>query len=83
MMKDVDIVRAWKDETYRDSLSPEQRMMLPEHPAGMIELIEEDLNAVNGGSILPPSVIVCVNTSYLNCSTLGIATCRVTATIAP
>ena len=33
-MKEIDIVRAWKDEEYRASLSEEERGLLPEHPAG-------------------------------------------------
>jgi mersacidin/lichenicidin family type 2 lantibiotic len=43
-----DIVRAWKDESYRHSLSEEQRQALPANPAG--ELSDEELNAVTGGS---------------------------------
>lgn len=37
-MTNLDIIRAWKDEEYRVSLSDEQRALLPEHPAGAIEL---------------------------------------------
>lgn len=33
-MSPEEIVRAWKDEDFRDLLSPEQRADLPEHPAG-------------------------------------------------
>jgi mersacidin/lichenicidin family type 2 lantibiotic len=33
-MSPEEIVRAWKDEDYRDLLSPEQRAALPDHPAG-------------------------------------------------
>lgn len=33
-MSPEEIVRAWKDEDYRDLLSPEQRAALPVHPAG-------------------------------------------------
>lgn len=32
------IVRAWKDEEYRTSLSLEEQAGLPSHPAGLIEL---------------------------------------------
>jgi mersacidin/lichenicidin family type 2 lantibiotic len=46
---DIDIVRAWKDEEYRNSLSEEQRSQLPENPAGMIELSDEDMGSVVGG----------------------------------
>jgi len=44
-----DIVRAWKDETYRQSLSEEQLSALPANPAGQLELTEADLPFVSGG----------------------------------
>ncbi len=43
------IVRAWKDETYRQSLSTEEQAMLPASPAGEIELTEAQLEAAFGG----------------------------------
>jgi len=43
-----DIVRSWKDESYRQSLSKEQLEMLPANPAGE-ELKDTDLEAVFGG----------------------------------
>jgi mersacidin/lichenicidin family type 2 lantibiotic len=46
-----DIVRAWKDETYRQSLSDEQFNALPAHPAG--ELGETELETVAGGGGAP------------------------------
>ena len=42
------VVRAWKDEAYRQSLSAEEQSMLPTNPAGEIELTETDLEAVSG-----------------------------------
>ena len=44
----IDVIRAWKDETYRDRLTAEQRAMLPENPAGAIELTEAELASVDG-----------------------------------
>ncbi len=49
-MSKLDIVRAWKDAEYRQSLGPEERALLPEHPAGSIELADEELHQVNGGA---------------------------------
>lgn len=43
------IVRAWKDEEYRRSLSDEQQAQLPEHPAGLLELTEQELEHIAGG----------------------------------
>ena len=47
-MSKLDVIRGWKDEDYRSSLSHEQRAMLPEHPAGVIELTDEELDAAGG-----------------------------------
>ncbi|HMD61401.1 MAG TPA: mersacidin/lichenicidin family type 2 lantibiotic [Opitutaceae bacterium] len=43
------IIRAWKDEDYRRSLSEAERALLPEHPAGLIELSGAEMDGVNGG----------------------------------
>jgi mersacidin/lichenicidin family type 2 lantibiotic len=46
----MDIIRAWKDEEYRLSLTEEQRALLPDNPAGhQIELSDADLESVAGG----------------------------------
>ena len=44
-----DITRAWKDETYRQTLSEEERTLLPANPAGEMELNEQDLVEAAGG----------------------------------
>jgi mersacidin/lichenicidin family type 2 lantibiotic len=43
------IIRAWKDEDYRASLSEAERALLPEHPAGLIELSDDELAKLAGG----------------------------------
>jgi mersacidin/lichenicidin family type 2 lantibiotic len=48
-MSKLDIVRAWKDEAYRLSLSEAQRASLPANPAGEIVLSEADLEQVAAG----------------------------------
>jgi mersacidin/lichenicidin family type 2 lantibiotic len=48
-MSSVDIVRAWKDAEYRQSLSEVERAQLPDHPAGLIELTDADLDGVAAG----------------------------------
>lgn len=50
----VDIVRAWKDEEYRNSLEDAQ---VPVNPVGEQEqeLTEEDLELINGGNMPPPT----------------------------
>ncbi|HEY7124232.1 MAG TPA: mersacidin/lichenicidin family type 2 lantibiotic [Ktedonobacterales bacterium] len=49
-MSAVDIVRAWKDAEYRESLGAEEQALLPEHPAGVIVLADEDLSQAAGGA---------------------------------
>lgn len=60
-ISDIDVVRAWKDEEYRSSLTEDQRAQLPENPAGMIDLTDEATNEVVGGLTLP------VATKLLRC----------------
>jgi len=40
------VVRAWKDEFYRRSLSDEERSQLPENPVGELELTDTELGSV-------------------------------------
>ena len=44
-----DLVRAWKDESYRQSLSDEQLNQLPENPAGAVDLTDAELESIYGG----------------------------------
>jgi mersacidin/lichenicidin family type 2 lantibiotic len=48
-MSNNDVVRAWKDPTYRKNLSPAVLAALPANPAGAIELDDEALGHVSGG----------------------------------
>jgi mersacidin/lichenicidin family type 2 lantibiotic len=57
----MDIVRAWTDEEYRLGLSEEQSALLPENPAGLMELSDDDLQNIVGGSLCGGTV-VCHNT---------------------
>ena len=56
-MSNQDIIRAWKDEDYRLSLSEAERALLPEHPAGLIELAGAEMDGVEGGAIGPFAAI--------------------------
>jgi len=49
-MTKKDIIRAWKDAEYRASLSEAERAMLPDHPAGLIELTDSEMAMVAGGA---------------------------------
>lgn len=62
-MSKTDIIRAWKDEDYRESLDEAQ---LAEHPAGIVELSEEELSEVQGG-VLPNVSLNRISTFCLAC----------------
>jgi mersacidin/lichenicidin family type 2 lantibiotic len=44
------IVSSWKSEDYRLSLSVDEQSLLPENPAGLIELSDQQLTGVDGGT---------------------------------
>ena len=47
-MSTTNIIRAWKDAEYRNSLSAEELAMVPANPVGEVELRDEDLASVVG-----------------------------------
>ncbi len=53
-MSKMNIIRAWKDEDYRLSLSEAERALLPEHPAGLIELSGAEMDGDGGGGFPGP-----------------------------
>ena len=44
-----EIVRAWRDEAFYNSLTPEQRAAVPPSPSMLSELSENELESVAGG----------------------------------
>ena len=70
-MSEYDIIRAWKDEDYLESLSEEQRSQLPENPAGIVEMSDEEMEVVAGGDVIIVSANTfdCVDSGFLpiNC----------------
>lgn len=44
----VNIIKAWKDADYRNSLSSAELALIPTNPSGLIELNDEDLMGVTG-----------------------------------
>ena len=49
-MSKIDIIRAWKDERYRMSLTEAERAQLPPNPAGSLELTDLEMATVSGGT---------------------------------
>ena len=66
-MNRLDIVRAWKDEEYRRSLTETQRAALPDNPAGMAELSAAEIESAAGGNVRFR------NTSPLVCHTIPLS----------
>lgn len=68
-MSNVDVIRAWKDEEYRLSLSETQLAMLPDNPAGLVELSNPFAGDL-GGVLFTEQVV----TQCLTCVTLCVPT---------
>jgi mersacidin/lichenicidin family type 2 lantibiotic len=49
-MTKLNVIRAWRDKEYRESLNQQELATLPAHPAGLIELPDEVLNSAAGGT---------------------------------
>jgi mersacidin/lichenicidin family type 2 lantibiotic len=47
-MSQENIIRAWKDESFRHGLGETERSLLPEHPAGLVVLNDQELKDVGG-----------------------------------
>ncbi|MCI0392496.1 MAG: mersacidin/lichenicidin family type 2 lantibiotic [Acidobacteria bacterium] len=62
-MKSDEIVRSWKEEAYWHGLSDNERGLLPDNPAGVIELTDAELIGIQGGSV----ITVC---SFMPCDSL-------------
>jgi len=65
-MKANQIVRAWKDEDYRSSLSQSERSLMPGNPVGQVELSESDLHHVTGGFFVATRPVVLCGTSVVD-----------------
>jgi mersacidin/lichenicidin family type 2 lantibiotic len=69
---DVSIIRYWKDERYRNSLTKEQVDKLPKNPAGEVALPDEEITRIakkGPGAERMPSWSVCysVRTDITGC----------------
>jgi mersacidin/lichenicidin family type 2 lantibiotic len=76
IMSKETIIRAWRDEEYLLSLSEELRALLPEHPAGLIELSDEELELVAGG--FGPTSVGCLGLGPTAIGCLGLGPTAIT-----
>jgi mersacidin/lichenicidin family type 2 lantibiotic len=68
-----EIIRAWKDEEYCENLTQEQRLQLPKHPAGLVELCDRDMEVIVGGAVN----IISQGNCQINSANSGICVDRV------
>ncbi len=66
-MLQTKVIRAWKDEEYRLSLSEMEREVLPPSPVGTIELSDEDLDHADGGTSIILFTLLAICLSHLIC----------------
>lgn len=72
-MSHQDIIRAWKDREYRESLSEEEQSQIPENPAGLIELSDTEMETVAGGRMIftiTRDLSICKKTNQSPCKKL-------------
>jgi mersacidin/lichenicidin family type 2 lantibiotic len=55
-MNKTDVIRSWKDPLYRSTLTAEELNQLPTHPAGVLELEDQQLRAISGGQVLTTAI---------------------------
>lgn len=72
-MPATEIVRAWKDEEFRDTLTIEQRARLPQHPSGLIEFGQPRLE---DESLFGPQGLGCKFSNITNKCTVNHGHCK-------
>ena len=70
-MSHIDVQRAWRDGEYFLSLTDEQRSLLPDSPAGAIELVNGELGII-GAACTNTHQSWCYNSA---CTTKCICAC--------
>ena len=66
-----DVIRAWKDADYRESLSAEDRAALPNHPSGLVDLSDAELELVRGAIEAAPHQTNVAATHWGPCTNHG------------
>jgi mersacidin/lichenicidin family type 2 lantibiotic len=70
------IIRAWKDEDFRNTLTESERTALPGNPAGIIDLTDADIAKASGAEDIT-FLIFCASTD-IDCdsTTIVAGTCK-------
>ncbi len=67
-----EIVRGWKDEEHRMKLSETAQSSLPDNPAGLITLTDEEIAGIEGGTW---TTFATITTTFITITTCGITLC--------
>jgi mersacidin/lichenicidin family type 2 lantibiotic len=70
-MHKTDWIRAWKDPVYRATLSAEEQSALPAHPAGALELSDDQLKAAGGGNAAITTAPTCTAYTFAHWRACG------------
>ncbi|HLT38229.1 MAG TPA: mersacidin/lichenicidin family type 2 lantibiotic [Enhygromyxa sp.] len=72
-MSNIDIIRAWKDPSYYQSLSADERALVPDNPAGPVEVDDAELTRAVGKGPAMAEFTYNPNMTYC-CTTKSICT---------
>jgi mersacidin/lichenicidin family type 2 lantibiotic len=64
-MNKIDLIRAWKDPIYRASLTDERRASLPQNPAGLTELNDDQLRIAAAATTIGTTAPTCTLYTFL------------------
>ena len=79
-MSELDVIRSWKDDEYRSSLSAAERAGAPPNPAGALGILPTEQNDVDGP---PGSWLGCNSRDWMPCSLMMCPTYLVPGIICP
>jgi mersacidin/lichenicidin family type 2 lantibiotic len=59
-MTSEQVIQSWKDEDFRASLPDSEQALLPDNPAGLVELTDEELQQLDlaGGNPIASAILV-------------------------
>lgn len=78
-MTKLEIIRAWKDEEYVSRLTPAEQGLLPQNPAGLIELPDDELRVAVGGKDFIGSCYACLSGLTVGCDMTAVTVSTVSA----
>ena len=78
-MTKLEIIRAWKDEEYVGRLTPAEQGLLPQNPAGLIELPDDELRVAVGAKGFIGSCYTCLTGETVGYDTTAVTVSTVSA----